>query len=201
MYTTHLLQQNSGASVFDPTAGASRMGYREIAGDVPSTGQRTSLHCHAIVFDEESAAFDRYREIVTVLGSVDGNGLAISRLPYLDADRFGSMSERTDTLGEVTTLWVTGTSAGGEKRGAVLAAVNGQLIQLLALGEYKAVGKDRATYLLEHLAHAMSARQTELELEPWAATMSYLPLLQDVGKLMLNTEITSNRYGPPPLGW
>lgn len=200
MYTTNLLQQSDSADVLEPTRGASRIGYREIGGDVPSTGERVTLLCLAVVFDEDAAATARYQEIVTTLAEVDGNGLATTRLSGFDADRFGNMSERADTLGALATLWVTGTGNGGEQRGSVLVAVDGPLIQLLALSQYVAEGQDRAPHLLEELGLAMATRQAELELEPWAATMSYLPLLQDVGSLLLDTSITFNRYDAPYSG-
>lgn len=200
MYTNQLLLQTETPVILDPTAGASRVGYREITGDVPSTGEEVSLLCLAVVFEEEAAAFHRYQDIVHQLARVDGNGLAVARIPRFDADRFGNMSERTDSLGDVATLWVTGTSDGGEERGAVLMGAGGSLIQMLALTQYEAADEDRATRMVERLALAMTAREADLNLEPWAATMSYLPLLQDVGDLLLNTSITYNRYGVPSTG-
>ena len=189
-----LLLQQSTVSVFDPAQDASQVGYREISGDVPSTGDRVFLWCWASVFDEPIKANSRYRDLVDALGKVDGEGLATTTLPHYRADRFGNMSERTDSIGDFTTIWVTATSGAGEDRGAILAAVNDALLHLLALSPYDAQQNDRAVGSLERLASSMDARQSDLTLAPWADTMSRLPILQDLDGILENSRIEFNRY-------
>lgn len=189
--------QTTNPEFFDPTEGSSQFGYREISGDIPGTDSQVSLLAWAIVFREESGSLDSYRHIEQLLNSVGADGLVHLPISGIVGDRFGNMSERTDSIGEYTTIWVSALSGGGEERGAVLASLKGVMVQLIATSPYIATERDRAVYLVEHLAINIEARESDLSLTPENDTMSRLPKLGDVAGLLENASITINRYLAP----
>lgn len=180
--------------VIDPTEGASQIGYREISGDLPSTGERLLLKTWAIVFDLQPQANYRYQLLRDLLESVNSKGLAAVRLDGVAADRLGSLSERTDSLGQVTTIWVTALTDDDTARGAILVALSDVVVHLLAVPPYKAEGNERGVYLLEGIATNMDVRLENLRLPAWSDTMSRLPILGDVSDALLNTRVGINTY-------
>lgn len=182
---------------FDPTEGSAQIGYREISGDLPSTGERITLRAWAIVFALAPSSRHHYRLIEELLGTVDGNARPIARLADIRANRFGNMSERTDLLGEYSTLWVTSLADDGEARGAVLAVLNGVMVQIIATDPYIAADVDRAAYVIERTAMNMADREAELTLPPENDTKARLPILNDVNDSLENASIGINQYYSP----
>lgn len=182
---------------FDPTGGSSQVGYREISGDVPSTGERITLRAWAIIFALEPSSRHHYRLMEELLGTVDGNARPVARLSDIRANRLGNLSERTDLLGDYSTLWVTSLADRGEARGAILASLNGVMIQIIATEPYIAADVDRAVYVIERTAMNMANREEKLTLPPENDTKARLPILDDVKGLLENTSIGANQYYSP----
>lgn len=197
MSQSELLHQFARVSV-DPTTGASRTGYREIHGDVPSSGERVLLRCWAVVFDHEIQARAHYETIVALLGEVDGDARPIVRLAGVAFDRFGNLSEREGLIGERATIWVTTIVARLPAHGAILLGLDSELVQMLMLSPYPATGRERAPHVLEELAQSMSERQTGISLAPANNTMARLPVLGDLGDLLEHTSIGINEYTAMP---
>ncbi len=197
MSLSHLLRQSSQIA-FDPAQGASRAEYREIHGDLISSGERVMLHCWAIVFDHELLAQSRYDVIVALLGEVRGDARALIRLTDAPVDRFGNLSERDDLIGELATIWVTANQSQDPARGAVLLSVDTTLVHLIVIDPYLATGHERAVRIVEQLARAMAQRQAEIMLPPGADTMARLPILADLGDSLENTKVGINRYTARP---
>ncbi|MCA9834572.1 MAG: hypothetical protein KC435_11530 [Thermomicrobiales bacterium] len=191
MVPTYLLQE-SAAATLDPTIGSLQYGYREIAGDVPSTGERIRLVAWAIVFAD--TAMNGYDIAVDELANVTDEGLAAVNIADMPTDRIGSMSERDGLYGDVATIWVTASVNGEDARGAILAAQDESLLITLALSEYEAQGEDRAVRMIERVAATMAERHASLKLAPFADTMSRLPILRDLDGILENTAVTFNRY-------
>ena len=187
-------KQHGTPIVIDPTAGASHIGYREIAGDLPSSEERITLKAWVLVFEFAPQANHHYQLLHDLLESVNGSGLAAVHLAGVQAERLGSMSARTDLLGEVADIWVTAMADGSDARGAVLVALNDIVVHLLTVSPYEAEGYERAVYVLAHIAANMDERVNDLKLPAWSDTMSRLPILGDVGDALLNTRVGINRY-------
>lgn len=186
--------QRNTPVVIDPTEGASQIGYREIAGDLPSTDERLVLKAWAIVFALQPQAISRYQLLTELLESVNSHGLAAVRLATIAADRLGNMSERTDLLGDAATIWVTALADDDASRGAILIALDDIVVHILAISPYQADGDERAVYFLERVALSMSPRLDELRFPAWGDTMSRLPILGDIGDALLNTRVGINTY-------
>lgn len=182
---------------FDPAVDSVRYGFRVISGELPSSGERITFKAWAIVFESDLLAETRYREIVDMLGQVTAEGLAAVHLADVHADRFGNMSERIDQLGELTTLWVTSMKSGDGAYGAVLVALNGVLMHLLAVDPYSAEGEERAPRILERIAMSIAARDANLKLAPEDNTLARLPFLQDLSDFLDNAIIEEDRYQAP----
>ena len=197
MFGTQRLRQSS-ATWFDPSTGASQVGVRQISGDVPSTRQRISLIAWAIIFETAAEAKDRYDHIAQLLVDVGADARIRQPITGVEGETFGNMSERTDLIGQVSTIWVTATTGPDQARGAVLASTGGTLVQLLSTDLYVASGEDRAIYMVEALAERMAARERGMDLSPAADTMARLPILVDVHGLLEDASIVFNQYGIPP---
>lgn len=197
MLRSHVLPQTARSS-FDPTQGASQVGYREISGNIPSTKHRLALTAWAIVFANQTQASERYTHIVHLLGDVGANGLIREPIEGVLGDTFGNMSERTDLLGKFSTIWITSLAGSNSAHGAVLASTGGRLVQILATNIYIATLNDRAIYVLEELARRMAARERDLRLSPESDTMARLPILVDTFGLLDNAAINVNRYESGP---
>ncbi len=197
MFRASSLRQTDRA-LFDPAIGASRIGYREISGYIPATGDRVSLTAWAIVFSDDTQATERYEQIVGLLGDVGADGLIRQSIDGVPGERFGNMSERSDLFGDFTTIWVTSNEGSGEEHGAVLVSVGGPLVQILATDLYAAQGQARAVYVIEAVARRMVARERDMLLPPESDTMSRLPILVDLYELFENASIGTNRYSSRP---
>lgn len=196
MLASRLLHQDK-ESVFDVTKGASNTGYREIVGVVPSSGERVRLLCWALVFADSGMALTHYESVVNLLSEVDGDGRAIFSFSDDPVNSYGSLSERTDLIGDLATIWVTATARHEPARGAVLASANGTVVHLLDISPYSATGEDRAIHMIERLAVNMASRLSEPKLPPGSDTMSRLPILGDLDDTLASTRITYNRYIAP----
>lgn len=194
MISPRLFRQSTNLDPYDPTIDVPQAAYREISGDLPSTGVPIALRAWALVFDGAPRSLVRYRYIENLLNNVGADGLIAVPLEGITGDRFGNMSARTDLLGEIATIWVTATADGSEARGAVLAGLTGEVVHLLSLDPYAAAGGDRAVYLLETIAMNMAARQSELLRTAADDTMSRLPLVGDAADRLDNAMVGVNWY-------
>lgn len=181
----------------DPGEGASQLAYREITGNLPTTGQRITIQAWAIVFAHLPASRSHYQLLQDLLGEVGENALLLVRLANIPADRSASMSARSDLIGETATIWVTSITEDDIGRGAILTSLDGEMIHLLAIAPYVADGGDRAVHLLERIAVNMATRQRVLPMKPKNDTMSRLPVLDDVSDSLQSASIGINRYVAP----
>lgn len=194
MYQTSLLQESDSVQTLDPTIGSLQFGYREISGEVSSTGESVELFAWAIVFSDVTGAMAGYLHIVNELAAVTIDGVAAVNVAGMPTDRIGNMSERGGLYGDVATIWVTATFNDEDARGAILAAQDESLVIILALSAYTAGGDDRAVRVVERIAEIMADRHAVLKLPPFADTMSRLPILQDLDGILESTAVTYNRY-------
>lgn len=61
MYTLNQRVHSRLPVSFDPTEGSSHVGYREIVGKLPSSGETRTLLAWAVVFDYEIQALHHYQ--------------------------------------------------------------------------------------------------------------------------------------------
>ena len=194
MISPRLFRQSTNLDPYDPTIDVPQAAYREISGDLPSTGVPIALRAWVLVFDGAPRSLVRYRYIENLLNNVGADGLISVPIEGITGDRFGNMSARTDLLGEIATIWVTATADGSDARGAVLAGLNGEAVHLVSLDPYAAAGGDRAVYLLETIAMNMAARQSELLRTAADDTMSRLPLVDDAADRLDNAMVGVSWY-------
>lgn len=183
--------------VFDATVGAFHIGHREITATMADVSATITILAWAIGFDGRSGAAVRYEDIKSILGNVGGDGLTAIHLAGIEGNQFGSMSERNDLLGEAACIWISATSDGDDRRGAVLAALDGTLVQLLTVVPYEKSAPLRSTYLLDAIAVNMEARSSDgfTSVEPnRAQVMDRLPALDDLPHVLQDGAIHTETY-------
>ena len=182
---------------FELSTGAIQVGYREITANMVGVPDPIRLMAWAIGFDGRSGAAVRYEDVKSVLGAVGGDGLAAIRLTGIEGQRFGSMSERTDLLGEVACTWISSTTDRPDGRGAVLAAHDDALVQILTVMPYSQTAPLRSTYLLDDIATTMEQRSSDrfTRIEPdRASVMDRLPALDDLPLVLQEAMIVAETY-------
>ena len=173
---------------------ATQFGHRKISGNIPSSGTNVTILAWALVFTDDTTAYDHYENIGRQLDTVGADGLIPEPIANIAGVRFGNMSERTGPFGDLTTIWVSSRADGGAERGAVLTRTAGALVQALTVDPYVALNIDRPTYLLESISIRMAYREQDLQLPPASDTMSRLPMLVDLFGLLTDARIDFNRY-------
>jgi hypothetical protein len=184
----------SASRHYNPTEGTSQVGYRAISGDIASSGERVQLRAWALVYPLCVVADSYYDLFVSLFAEVSSDGIIALPVDGIRAEKFADMSERVDLIGERATIWVTSMMDNEEKRGGVLAAVSDNLVHLLTLDSYSAVGRERAVYVLEAITRNTAERVAGLKLSPTADTMGRLPVLQDIVDLLDNTRVDASWY-------
>lgn len=182
---------------FDLATGAIQVGYREITANMVDIPEPIKLMAWAIGFDGRSGAAVRYEDIKSILGTVGGDGLVAIKLTGIEGQRFGSMSERTDLLGEAACTWVSWTSDLPDGRGAVLAAHDDALVQVFTVLPYSQTASLRSTYLLDAIADSMEQRSSDrfTSMEPdRASVMDRLPALDDLPLVLQDGTVVAETY-------
>lgn len=185
------------AETYDPTVQATQVAHRAFSGSVPSSTGAISLKAWCIVFQQHPHSRARYRKIEKMLGTVDANGYAPLKLANVAGVAFSSMSERTDVMGEFTTIWVSRVDSGSDERGAVLACLNGTITHLITIDPNDATGDDRAIYLVEEIAKRIAARAPEMLLANQVKeedAVVRLPTLDDLAGLIDDATIEIDTY-------
>lgn len=182
---------------YDPATSAPQVARRDFTGDIPSTGETIDIRCWAIAFQQHPQSRAKYRKFEGMLSTVNELGYVPVKLDDVPGVMFSSLSERTDLLGEFTTIWITSVDRGSNKRGATLACLNGAIVHLIATSIYEADGDDRAHVLVEHLAARIGERAPEMLManevdEP--LLVERLPTIEEVAEVLDNADIISDSY-------
>ena len=125
---------------YDPATSAPQVARRVFNGDIPSSGEAIRIQTWAIAFQHHPQSRARYRKLEGMLSSVNELGYIPVKLDDVPGVMVSSLSERTDLMGEFTTIWITCMDRRSEKRGALLACLNGAIVQLIATDIYEAGG-------------------------------------------------------------
>lgn len=182
---------------YDPTELSDQYAYREYSGDLPSTGETTTLRSWAIAFQQHPQSRARYRKIEVMLGDTNENGYVPVKLSNVPGLMFASMSERKDLMGEFTTIWVTSMDSRSNMRGGCLVCLNGTITHIIATDIIEAEGNDRGIYLLEGIAKRMAARAPEMLMANEVSEVelvSRLPSLEDIADILNNASKDSESY-------